>query len=462
MANNQMVNFNSQDVANMYRRNQLAQALQERMNAPAPVHTFQGFQAPISPLTGLTKALDMYTAKKYDDQQEEKYQAEKAAAEQKAQNIIDLRNEQATEFGNKFNPVVTEKMIGGNTSFTPTQYADAINAYGKPQEPTQASDMLNGEPTTYGRNEGTLQTTSTPRTLGEIIALESQGYSSNNPQMNKMAEYSFESRKEAERAKALEEQAKLNLQEKRDNRTENIQIRREIATLNDTTRKENNLANRELREQIAATNKKKPPPLNKGERYNEETDTVEQIPGSQVYLKNKGLHAADLSSAQLTSSIDDNLGSNITKLLASPGFNSIYGIVGGRTLDVSPDAKSAATLRKQVVDALGPAGMLINKGAVGSIGTMALGEWDKVASYITAIKDTDNPEDVRKAFENALTIIQRTKKIATDKYENEWGGSQYDTGKTNFKMTPTPPIPDNNNTPANIKSIFNKYPPKEK
>ena len=83
MANNQMVNFNSQDVANMYRRNQLANALQERMNAPAPVHTFQGFQAPISPLTGISKALDMYTAKKYDDQQEEKYQAEKAAAEQK-------------------------------------------------------------------------------------------------------------------------------------------------------------------------------------------------------------------------------------------------------------------------------------------------------------------------------------------------------------------------------------------
>lgn len=83
MANNQMVNFNSQDVANMYRRNQLANALQERMNAPTPVHTFQGFQAPISPLTGISKALDMYTAKKYDDQQEEKYQAEKAAAEQK-------------------------------------------------------------------------------------------------------------------------------------------------------------------------------------------------------------------------------------------------------------------------------------------------------------------------------------------------------------------------------------------
>jgi hypothetical protein len=245
--------------------------------------------------------------------------------------------------------------------------------------------------------------------------------------MNKMAEYSFESRKEAERAKALDEQAKLNLREKRDARIENNIQKTESNIRDNETRSEINKANVGLRQQIAEANKKKPPPLNKGERYNEETDTVEQIPGSQAYLKNKGLHAADLSSAQLTSSIDDNLGSNITKLLASPGFNSIYGIVGGRTLDVSPEAKSAGTLRKQVMDALGPAGMLINKGAVGSIGTMALGEWEKVASYIASIKDTDNPDDVRKAFENALIVLKRTRQIATDKYENEWGGSQYDT-----------------------------------
>lgn len=109
MANNQMVNFNSQDVANMYRRNQLANALQERMNAPTPVHTYQGFQAPVSPLTGISKALDMYTAKKYDDQQEDKYQAEKAAAEQK---VLDenSRLEQGREnFVSNFNqPIYSE------------------------------------------------------------------------------------------------------------------------------------------------------------------------------------------------------------------------------------------------------------------------------------------------------------------------------------------------------------------
>ena len=194
MANNQMINFNTQDVANTYRRNQYAQALQERMNAPTPVHTFQGFQAPTSPAAGIAKALDIYSVWQNEKNQEDRYQAEKAAAEQKAQNIINTQESEAKTFGNQFNPVLTEKMIGGNTSFTPTQYADAINAYGKPQEPTQASDMLNGEPTTYGRNEGTLQTTSTPRTREEIMRLESQGAGSNNPQINRMAQESRESR----------------------------------------------------------------------------------------------------------------------------------------------------------------------------------------------------------------------------------------------------------------------------
>lgn len=434
-----MINFNSQDVANMYRRNQLANALQERMNAPTPVHTYQGFQAPISPLTGLTKALDVYSVYQNEKNQEKQYQDEKAAAEKKAQNIIDTQNEQATEFGNQFNPVLTEKMIGGNTSFTPTQYANAINAYGNPQEPTQASDMLNGEPTTYGRNEGTLQTTNTPRTREEIMRLESQGVGSNNPQINRISENSRLSRVADETAKALDVQAKNNLQEKIDARIENNIQKRESNIRDNETRSEINKANVELRKEITESNRLKLPPLNKGERYNAE-GTVEQIPGSQLFIKNKGLHAADLASSQLTSSIDDNLGSNITKLLASPGFNSIYGIVGGRTLDFSDEAKSAATLRKQVVDALGPAGMLINKGAVGSIGTMALGEWEKVASYIASIKDTDNPDDVRKAFENALIILKRTRQIATDKYENEWGGSQYDTRKkVDAPIKGTPP-----------------------
>ena len=83
MANNQIVNFNRQDVANAYRRNQYAQALQERMNAPIPVNTYQGFQAPTSPAAGIAKALDIYSVWQNEKNQEKQYQDEKAAAEKK-------------------------------------------------------------------------------------------------------------------------------------------------------------------------------------------------------------------------------------------------------------------------------------------------------------------------------------------------------------------------------------------
>jgi hypothetical protein len=163
MANNQMVNFNTQDVANMYRRNQLAQALQERMNAPAPVHTFQGFQAPVSPLTGISKALDMYTAKKYDDQQEEKYQAEKAAAEQK---VLDenSRLEQGREnFVSTFNqPTYSE---------TPMPDARSSSESGIPLDQLRA-DVY----------------TATPKTEQEKIAIALSNYGNPNPLIAKTAE----------------------------------------------------------------------------------------------------------------------------------------------------------------------------------------------------------------------------------------------------------------------------------
>ena len=139
MANNQMVNFNSQDVANMYRRNQLANALQERMNAPTPVHTYQGFQAPISPLTGISKALDMYTAKKYDDQQEDKYQAEKAAAEQKVLKENSRLEEGRENFVSNFNQP--------NYSETPMPDARSSSESGIPLDQPRA-DVYTATPKT--------------------------------------------------------------------------------------------------------------------------------------------------------------------------------------------------------------------------------------------------------------------------------------------------------------------------
>jgi len=189
MANNQMVNFNSQDVANMYRRNQLAQALQERMNAPTPVHTYQGFQAPISPLTGISKALDMYTAKKYDDQQEEKYQAEKVAAEQKVLNENSRLEQGRQDFVNDFTaPNRTEN-----------------------QMPDARSSIESGIPLDQIRPDvGTGEYTSTPKTPQEKLAFALSQQGSNNPLIANQAKAFVDQGNEDIRAKTSADLAASN------------------------------------------------------------------------------------------------------------------------------------------------------------------------------------------------------------------------------------------------------------
>ena len=144
-----MINFNSQDVANMYRRNQLANALQERMNAPTPVHTYQGFQAPISPAAGIAKALDIYSVWQNEKNQEDRYQAEKAAAEQKVLNE-NLRLEQGRQ-----------DFVKGFTAPNQTEN----------QMPDARSSIESGIPLDQPRPDiGTGEYTSTPKTNQEKLA----------------------------------------------------------------------------------------------------------------------------------------------------------------------------------------------------------------------------------------------------------------------------------------------------
>ena len=189
MANNQMVNFNSQDVANMYRRNQLANALQERMNAPTPVHTFQGFQAPISPLTGISKALDMYTAKKYDDQQEDKYQAEKVAAEQKVLDENSRLEQDRENFVSNLNQPI----------------------YSETPMPDARSSIESGIPLDQPRPDiGTGEYTSTPKTPQEKLAFALSQQGSNNPLIANQAKAFVDQGNEDIRAKTAADLAASN------------------------------------------------------------------------------------------------------------------------------------------------------------------------------------------------------------------------------------------------------------
>ena len=98
MADNQFINFNSQDVADMYRRNQYARMLQDQANAPIERASYKGIEAPLHPVQGVAKMAAALLAGYQQNQMDERYTNEKAAAEQKVVAERERSNQAYTDF----------------------------------------------------------------------------------------------------------------------------------------------------------------------------------------------------------------------------------------------------------------------------------------------------------------------------------------------------------------------------
>ena len=98
MADNQFINFNSQDVADMYRRNQYARMLQEQAAAPIEPYSYKGIQAPIQPTQIAAKMAAALLAGHQQNQMDERYANEKSAAEQKVVAERERSNQAYTDF----------------------------------------------------------------------------------------------------------------------------------------------------------------------------------------------------------------------------------------------------------------------------------------------------------------------------------------------------------------------------
>ena len=98
MADNQFINFNSQDVADMYRRNQYARMLQEQAAAPIERSSYKGIEADIHPMQGVAKLTAALLAGYQQNRMDKSYANEKAAAEQKMVDERERSNQAYTDF----------------------------------------------------------------------------------------------------------------------------------------------------------------------------------------------------------------------------------------------------------------------------------------------------------------------------------------------------------------------------
>lgn len=179
MADNQFINFNSQDVADMYRRNQYARMLQEQANAPIERPSYKGIEAPLHPVQGVAKLTAALLAGYQQNQMDKAYAKEKAAAEQKLVAEQERRRGEVAAYGQGFGPV--------------TAYTNAAGG-----------DVNNYTPQT--------QMTSTPRSPAQLLAHELSGMVSDNELIRNMARASSERRgAEAQEKTRLDERAQNKL-----------------------------------------------------------------------------------------------------------------------------------------------------------------------------------------------------------------------------------------------------------
>lgn len=125
MADNQFINFNSQDVADMYRRNQYARMLQDQAAAPIERSSYKGIEAPIHWSQGAAKMANALLAGYQQNQMDERYSNEKAAAEQKLVAERERSQNEFKEYGEQYNDKVSQ-------GYSP-DYVNSPSNYGTPQ-----------------------------------------------------------------------------------------------------------------------------------------------------------------------------------------------------------------------------------------------------------------------------------------------------------------------------------------
>ena len=125
MADNQLINFNSQDVADMYRRNQYARMLQEQANAPIERPSYKGIEAPLHATQGAAKMAAALLAGYQYSSANESYAKEKAAAEQKMVAEQERRQNEFKEYGEQYNDKISQ-------GYSP-DYANSPSNYGTPE-----------------------------------------------------------------------------------------------------------------------------------------------------------------------------------------------------------------------------------------------------------------------------------------------------------------------------------------
>jgi hypothetical protein len=181
-----------------------------------------------------------------------------------------------------------------------------------------------------------------------------------------------------------------------------------------------------------ASGEEAPVQLQKGERWNPETQRVEAVPGSQTYNKQKSVQSTDYGAAKNALRELEKVKGVVSDLKNTTGYQKAMGtgvvmsnlpnIPGLAGVTGAYDFQTKYKNLKGSVATLGRAAASLQ----GKLGNMAVQEWKLVSDAIANLDlDTMDADVLDDQLNIIANDILRLEAQVRDAYENEWGGTQF-------------------------------------
>lgn len=166
--------------------------------------------------------------------------------------------------------------------------------------------------------------------------------------------------------------------------------------------------------------------LKQGERWNPETQTIEAIPGSDLYKKQRGRFTDEYSGAKTVLERTGTSVKKIDELLANKGFDKIFGgYTAYATRLMSGDAADARTRLDSLKSDFKALGKEIIAARGQSIGQITEREWPILEGLIDSLEPVLDEDVARERLDEIKIRFRRMQENVVDAYETEFADSQF-------------------------------------
>jgi hypothetical protein len=169
--------------------------------------------------------------------------------------------------------------------------------------------------------------------------------------------------------------------------------------------------------------------LEKGERWNQEEQRIETVPGSKLFVAQSGAHGKDRAALVAVETKTKSAVNKINEILDpknATGFDANFsstvpysGFVTGR---LAPDSRRRIESLKSDMKA---AGLELIRAGGQSIGQITEREWPILENMIAGISPEMTPEAARAEFKKVAAYMEQLENNAKGAYQTEWGDTQY-------------------------------------